>query len=73
MKQIWTSVQGGDWWAVVVAGVIYTLATTEGSVFMMRILLKKEKGKHRIGNYEDPDRDKSHCNCRMRNGAGGPE
>ena len=51
MKQIWTSVQGGNWWAVAAAGVVYTLATTEGSVLMMRILLKKEKGNQRVGSY----------------------
>lgn len=51
MKQIWASVQGGDWWAVFIAGVIYTVATTEGSVYMMKILLKKEKGKQRVGSY----------------------
>ena len=51
MKQIWISVQSGDWWAVVVAGIVYTAATTEGSVLMMRILLKSEKGKKRVGSY----------------------
>jgi len=51
MKQIWTSIQGGDWLTVLIAGVVYTIATTEGSVLMMRVLIKKEKGKQRIGHY----------------------
>jgi hypothetical protein len=51
MQQIWTSVQSGEWWAVAIAGVIYTIATSEGSVFMMRWLIKTEKGKRRVGSY----------------------
>ena len=51
MKQIWTSVQSGEWWAVATAGVIYTVATSEGSVCMMRWLIKHEKGKRRVGSY----------------------
>lgn len=32
-----------------VSGLIYVLATTEGSVMMMRVLLKKEAGKRLVG------------------------
>ena len=31
------------------ASAVYVLATTEGSVLMMRILLKKETGKRKVG------------------------
>ena len=31
------------------SGVVYTISTAEGSVLMMRILLKKEKGKRVVG------------------------
>jgi putative flippase GtrA len=39
----------GEWWKVILTGVVYIVATTEGSVYMMRILLKKETGKRRVG------------------------
>lgn len=29
--------------------VVYTLSTAEGSVYMMKIMLKKETGKRRVG------------------------
>jgi hypothetical protein len=48
-KQIWTGFETGQWWRLVIAAVVYIFATTEGSVLMMKILLKKEKGKHRVG------------------------
>lgn len=48
-KQIWTALNTGDWWILVATGVIYVIATTEGSVQMMRVMLKKEKGKRRVG------------------------
>lgn len=31
------------------SGLIYTLATAEGSVLMMKILLKRESGKRKVG------------------------
>jgi len=39
----------GEWWKVVLTGAVYIVATTEGSVYMMKILLKKESGKRRVG------------------------
>ncbi|MCK5641272.1 MAG: hypothetical protein KAJ19_10760, partial [Gammaproteobacteria bacterium] len=48
-KQVWTALQTGEWWHLVAAGVAYVIATTEGSVFMMKQLLKTEKGKRRVG------------------------
>ena len=48
-KQIWTGFETGVWWSLLAAAVVYVFATTEGSVLMMKILLKKEKGNHRVG------------------------
>ena len=41
----------GDWVMIAAAGAAYTLATTEGSVLAMRVLLARERGKHRVGAY----------------------
>jgi hypothetical protein len=49
VKHIWDAINKGAWWYVAVAGLIYTIATAEGSVCMMKILLKKEKGKKCVG------------------------
>ena len=46
---------------IIVTLIAYTLATTEGSVLMMKILLKKEKGNRRVGANPDsipPKREK---------------
>lgn len=32
--------------------IVYTLTTAEGSVYMMKILLKKEKGKRKVGGND---------------------
>lgn len=49
VSQIWTAINSGSWWYVVLAGLVYTISTAEGSVLMMKILLKKEKGKRQVG------------------------
>lgn len=52
-KNVWEAFQTSDepwWWAKLIpVAVVYIIATTEGSVLMMRILLKKEKGKQKVG------------------------
>ena len=50
-KLVAEAVNSGVWWKAVTAGVIYTLATSVGSAWMMRVLLKKEQGKRRVGAY----------------------
>lgn len=37
------------WWWWIVAGVVYCFATTEGSVYMMRRLIRSESGKRKVG------------------------
>ena len=48
-KQVWNALESGDWMMLAIAGVVYVIATTEGSVLMMKKLLKSEKGKRRVG------------------------
>lgn len=47
--QVWQAVKTGQWWYVAACGVVYVVCTTEGSVLMMRILLKCETGKRKVG------------------------
>jgi hypothetical protein len=49
VKNIWSAIMAGQWWYAIMAGVVYSLATTEGSVLMMKRLIKTEKGKRRVG------------------------
>jgi hypothetical protein len=43
------------WWMLLVQGIVYTLTTAEGSVHMMKVLLKKEAGKRKVGNQFSPE------------------
>jgi len=43
IKQVWSAIQAGAWWYIVAAGLVYVICTAEGSVLMMKILLKKEE------------------------------
>lgn len=49
VKNIWGAIHAGQWWYAILAGIVYSLATTEGSVLMMKKLIKSEKGKRRVG------------------------
>ena len=49
VKTVWTSIDNGEWWFILVAGIVYTLCTAEGSVLMMKRLLKTETGARRVG------------------------
>jgi hypothetical protein len=49
MKNIWDPIMDGNWLHVAAALIVYTAATAEGSVFMMKKLIKSEKGKRRVG------------------------
>lgn len=50
-RQIWEALSTGSYWLLVLTGVVYVLSTTEGSVQMMKIMLKKEEGKRRVGAH----------------------
>ena len=43
------ALMSGAWWKVAIVGLVYTLATTEGSCLMMARLLKTETGDKRVG------------------------
>lgn len=49
INQVWPALVNGEWWRIAVTGAVYVAATTEGSVLMMRILLKTESGKRKVG------------------------
>jgi hypothetical protein len=49
IKSVWASIHAGDYWYVLAAGAVYTLCTAEGSVTMMKYLIKTEKGDRRVG------------------------
>jgi hypothetical protein len=48
-RQVWTAIETGNYWYLLVAGVAYVISTSEGSVLMMKHLLKTEKGKRKVG------------------------
>jgi len=60
VKIVWEPVMTGDWLSVTIAGIIYVIFTTEGSVFMMKLMLGQievpylskwftEKGARKVG------------------------
>lgn len=49
IRQIWEPIMRGDWLYIAIAGAVYVIATAEGSVIMMKYLLKTEKGKRKVG------------------------
>lgn len=53
LREVWGILDvgiGSAWWRLVVIGVVYGVATAEGSVLMMKRLLKSEKGKRMVGS-----------------------
>lgn len=48
-NQIFAALTQGEWWKIAATGVVYVIATTEGSVIAMKALLKRETGKHQVG------------------------
>ncbi len=49
MGTIWPALTTGEFWKIACVGVVYIIATTEGSCLMMARLLKSEEGKRRVG------------------------
>jgi len=49
VKIMWEPLMNGEWTTVILGGIVYMLSTAEGSVLMMKIMLKKEKGKRKVG------------------------
>ena len=59
VKIVWEPVMKGDWLSVGIASIIYIIVTTEGSVYMMKLMLGhinnklgrffREKGSRKVG------------------------
>jgi hypothetical protein len=60
VKIVWEPVMNGDWLQVTLAAIVYIAFTTEGSVYMMKLMLGhitkgalaklfKEKGSRKVG------------------------
>jgi hypothetical protein len=49
MKQIWENINTNNWLGVGIIILVYTVATAEGSVMMMKLCLKWEQGKQQVG------------------------
>lgn len=49
VKNIWGAIAAGQWWYALLAGIVYSYFTTEGSVLMMKKLIRSESGKRRVG------------------------
>ena len=56
VKNIWGAIHAGQWYYAIMAGIVYSLATTEGSVLMMKRLIATEKGKRRVGASDKMDK-----------------
>jgi hypothetical protein len=48
-KHFWAAFSEADYLAMACMAVIYTISTAEGSVFMMREMLKQESGARKVG------------------------
>jgi vacuolar-type H+-ATPase subunit I/STV1 len=49
VKNVWAAINEGNWLLAGLAGLVYAIFTTEGSVLMMKRLLKAETGKRKVG------------------------
>jgi len=59
LKNVWNSVENGNWLYAGLSVLVYTIATTEGSVLMMKRLIKSETGTRKVGatgGDTDPDK-----------------
>jgi hypothetical protein len=55
VKNVWAAIHAGNWWYALLAGLVYSYFTTEGSVLMMKKLIRSEKGKRRVGANDKID------------------
>lgn len=55
VKNVWTAIHAGQWWYAILAGIVYSYFTTEGSVLMMKKLIRSESGKRRVGANDKID------------------
>lgn len=55
-KQLWAAFSTNSFLALVPLVLVYVIFTTEGSVFMMKKLVKTEKGTRRVGAYVEENK-----------------
>jgi hypothetical protein len=55
VKNVWSSIHEGNWIYAIAAGLVYSICTTEGSVLMMKRLLRTETGARRVGAQLKPE------------------
>jgi len=48
-RQVYAAIESGSFWLLGAGAIVYVIATTEGSVMMMKRLLKTETGKRQVG------------------------
>lgn len=49
VKQVWETIQSGEWYVLLLTAIVYTICTAEGSTFMMKKMLESETGDKRVG------------------------
>lgn len=49
-KHIWYALESENLYYLIPVFLVYVIATTEGSVLMMKLLIKVEKGKKKVGS-----------------------
>ena len=49
MRAVWSGINEGQWWYVILAGCVYTVSCSVGSALMMRYMLRAETGKRQVG------------------------
>lgn len=49
LPEVLKVIENGNYWMLALVGFLYVLATSAGSSVMMKILLKKETGKRKVG------------------------
>lgn len=49
IQQVMPALMEGDWITLAITAAVYTASTSEGSVFMMKYLIKHETGKRKVG------------------------
>ena len=49
-KSIWEALTTSDWSVVLLTGIVYVFSTAAGSMSMMSLMLKTEKGARRVGH-----------------------
>ena len=60
-KNIWNAFETGEWGWLIAMAVVYTIATAEGSVWMMRVALRREKGDRRVGAKKRYAKEPEEC------------